>query len=53
MEHTVKYLKLNASGQTVGVEKTFKTSTAMEKHLDKVEASGNLYQVLAYLANSK
>ena len=30
-----------------------KTSAAMEKHLDKVEESGNLYQVLDYLANSK
>ena len=53
MEHTVQYQKFNASGQIVSVEKTFKTSAAMEKHLDKVEASGNLYRVLGYLENSK
>ena len=53
MEHTVRYQKFGDSGQIVVVERTFKTSSAMEKHLDKVEASGNLHGVLAYLENSK
>ena len=53
MEHTVRYQKLNAKGQIVSVEKTFKTEKAMDKHLDQVQDSGNLYQVLDYLANSK
>ena len=53
MEHTVRYQKFNASGQIISVEKTFKSGIAMEKHLDKVEKTGNLYQVLDYLTNSK
>ena len=53
MEYTVRYQKFNAKGRIVSVEKTFKTEKAMDKHLDQVQASGNLYQVQDYLTNSK
>ena len=36
MEKTVRYQKFNAGGQIVVVERTFKTSSAMEKQMVRI-----------------
>ena len=44
----VRYTAFNAKGQLMTYQKFFRTEAALEKHLDKVQESGNLREVIAY-----
>ena len=43
-----KWIEINKQNQLVAKSKVFKTENALIKFLDKLEAKGNLYQILGF-----
>lgn len=45
-----KWIEINRQNRLVTKSKVFKTENALIKFLDKLEAKGNLYQILGFRA---
>ena len=43
-----KWIEINKQNQLVAKSKAFKSENALIKFLDKLEAKGNLYQILGF-----